>query len=321
MGRELAVACQAIPDLSVEFVEESSELRAPFEPAIRGQPRPTGREPRIWPSLSELLFVSKKLGLWSKPPVILDAHLHTHAQDLEDDPLFALTNNVLSVYDLCDVAAEFGVGKVVLIAPRTGNRDNIKDRSVRIAENLFLEYALAGRRTKYSIVRVPRGRDMVVERLQADVSRGKAWGYRDDKIRIASESQIIEWTLDAARKAENGEILTVSRGERVDFRAFVTDLIQRLGLTEWSPRFPIGEITFEDLIVTRPDRLYEEAISPESTDIPTDHPYLFAIERKVEDRRIAERVQEIRSSIATVSDVDARQVLEQIDPSNSDSEG
>ncbi|WP_412070421.1 polysaccharide biosynthesis protein [Rubrivirga sp. IMCC43871] len=204
------------------------------------------------------------------PDVVFHAAAHKHVPLMEDNPAQAVLNNVLGTRNVAQLAAAFGVDRLVNISTdKAVNPTNVMGASKRAAEMVVAE---AGADADCAMVSVRFGnvlgsRGSVVPLFREQIGRGGPLTVTHPEMvryfmTIPEAAQLV---LQAGASAENGRVYVLDMGEPVRIADLARDLVLLSGL---EPGVDI-EIKFSG---TRPgEKLYEELLMAEEGTEPGPH--------------------------------------------------
>ncbi len=204
-----------------------------------------------------------------QPELVFHAAAHKHLWLMEQNPVEAITNNVLGTRQLLELAVAHNVPHFVLISTdKAVNPTSLMGASKRVAELLVQEMA---RRTGRSFVSVRFGnvlgsRGSIVPILESQIRRGGPLTITHPEVKrfFMTIPEAVQLVLQAATMGGTGEIFVLDMGEPIRIVDLARQLLGLHGLTEgkdiqikYIGLYP-GEKLSEDLFY--PTERYERTI-------------------------------------------------------------
>ena len=240
---------------------------------------------------------------------------------MEENPIIGLENNIFSTLNICEIAQNLNVGKVVLISSDKAVRPtNLMGVSKRISELIFQAFANNKKiNTCYSIVRfgnVLGSSGSVVPLFREQIYKGGPITITDKEMvryfmTIEEASYLV---IQASALAGSGEILLLDMGEPIFIKTLAEKMINLTGLRVKNKSHPNGDI---EIIYTgkRPgEKLYEELlISAESE--KTLHPLIYkARENFIDIEILLKELQNLKKYLANFDYESTFKLLENLVP-------
>jgi len=204
-----------------------------------------------------------------RPQVIFHAAAYKHVPLLErDNGWAALRNNTLGTYRVARTAAEFGVGRFVLISTdKAVNPTNIMGATKRAAELVISHLASLGSPTRFMAVRfgnVLGSSGSVIPRFKAQIAKGGPVTVTHPDITryfmtIPEASRLV---LQAAALGDSGQVFVLDMGEPIRIADLARDMIRMSG-------HKLDQIAIEFVGLRPGEKLYEELLLDSDTTLPT----------------------------------------------------
>lgn len=237
-----------------------------------------GHGPLIIPYVATILDEARMAWILRtyQPAVVFHAAAHKHVPMMEHQPVEALKNNSLGTYRLAQLAAEYRVGKFVLISTdKAVNPTSVMGCSKRLAEiALQAQQQAPGNVTKFCAVRfgnvlgssgsvIPTFKRQIAEGGPVTVTHPEVMRY------FMTIPESVGLVLQAATQAEGGEIFVLDMGQPIKIVDVARQLIE---LSGFRPNVDI-QIKFTGL---RPgEKLFEEFQHQGEQFQDTAHPRIF----------------------------------------------
>jgi FlaA1/EpsC-like NDP-sugar epimerase len=213
-----------------------------------------------------------------QPEVIFHAAAHKHVSLMEWNAEEAVTNNITGTQNVVEVAAEQGVGRLVMISTdKAVCPTNIMGATKRIAE-MIVQRAAEKYGRQYSVVRfgnVLGSRGSVVPLFRRQIAAGGPVTVRHPEVErfFMTIPEAVHLVLQAFSMGVGGEVFLLNMGEPVKILDLAKDLIRLSGL---EPGQDI-EIVFTGL---HPGEKLSEVLWGEGVDqYPTDHPEITRLDK------------------------------------------
>ena len=253
--------------------------------------------------------------------LVFHAAAYKHVPLVEENPIIGLENNIFSTLNICEIAQNLNVEKVVLISSDKAVRPtNLMGVSKRISELIFQAFANNKKiNTCYSIVRfgnVLGSSGSVVPLFREQIYKGGPITITDKEMvryfmTIEEASYLV---IQASALAGSGEILLLDMGEPIFIKTLAEKMINLTGLRVKNKSHPNGDI---EIIYTgkRPgEKLYEELlISAESE--KTLHPLIYkARENFIDLEILLKELQNLKKYLANFDYESTFKLLENLVP-------
>jgi FlaA1/EpsC-like NDP-sugar epimerase len=177
------------------------------------------------------------------PEVVFHAAAHKHVPLMEDNPVEAITNNVLGTRNVVECAVRCAADRLVMISTdKAVAPSNLMGASKRLAEMIVRQAArVHGRR--FAVVRfgnVLGSRGSVVPLFKAQIERGGPLTVTHPEMRrfFMTIPEAVHLVLEAGGGAAGGELFVLNMGEPVRIVDLAEDLVELSG-------FRRGEIPIE----------------------------------------------------------------------------
>ena len=253
--------------------------------------------------------------------LVFHAAAYKHVPLVEENPIIGLENNIFSTLNICEIAQNLNVEKVILISSDKAVRPtNLMGVSKRISELIFQAFANNKKiNTCYSIVRfgnVLGSSGSVVPLFREQIYKGGPITITDKEMvryfmTIEEASYLV---IQASALAGSGEILLLDMGEPIFIKTLAEKMINLTGLRVKNKSHPNGDI---EIIYTgkRPgEKLYEELlISAESE--KTLHPLIYkARENYIDLEILLKELQNLKKYLANFDYESTFKLLENLVP-------
>ncbi len=271
-----------------------------------------GSSVQIHTVIADIRFSERILTIFRayRPEIVFHAAAHKHVPLMEDNPVDAVTNNILGTRNLLDAALAAGVAHFVMISSdKAVNPTSIMGTCKRVAE-LLVHHTAANSGKPYVAVRfgnVLGSRGSVVLTFKQQIAAGGPITVTDPEMRrfFMTIPEAVQLVLQAATMGRGGEVFMLDMGEPIKIVDLARDMIELSGLQ-------VGhdiDIRFTGL---RPgEKLYEELFVPGEEYERTPHEKVFiartasaAVPTRlleyIEDLRIAANWNDVRRMMTTL---------------------
>ncbi len=201
-----------------------------------------------------------------RPDIVLHAAAHKHVPLMEENPVEAITNNVLGTHTVAAAALRHGARRFVLISTdKAVAPTSIMGASKRIAEMITHDLSSRGR-TAFMVVRfgnVLGSRGSVVPLFKAQIERGGpvTVTHPDMKRFFMTIPEAVNLVLRAGGIGRGGELFVLDMGAPVRIRDLAEDLIKLSGyslaevpivFTQLRPGEKLEEVLWEKDAIVQP---------------------------------------------------------------------
>jgi len=195
-----------------------------------------------------------------KPDVVFHAAAHKHVHLMELNPCEAFENNVHGTQNIAELAGEHKVEAFVLISTdKAVNPTSIMGSTKSLAEKVTLMTSKLYPRTKFTAVRfgnVLGSRGSVIQIWEKQIAKGLPITVTDKEatrffMTIPEASQLV---IEAAAKAQSGEIMVLDMGEPIKIYELAQQFIQLSG-------FSLDDVPIDLIGLKEGEKLYEELLT------------------------------------------------------------
>lgn len=209
-----------------------------------------------------------------QPDIIFHAAAHKHVPLMEQNPVEAITNNVMGTRNVLRAALKAGVERFVMISTdKAVNPTSLMGASKRAAE-LLVHQAAAQSGKPYGAVRfgnVLGSRGSVVLTFKQQIAAGGPVTVTDPEMTrfFMTIPEAVQLVLQAAVLGQGGEVFVLDMGQPVKIMDLARDLIELSGLR-------LGHDIDIEFTGMRPgEKLYEELFIPGENYERTRHQKIF----------------------------------------------
>ena len=212
----------------------------------------------------------------SRPEVVFHAAAHKHVPLMEENPVEAISNNILGTRNVLRASEAADVTRFVLISTdKAVNPTNVMGATKRVAEHLVRQSAaLSGRH--YCAVRfgnVLGSRGSVVNTFTRQIALGGpvTVTHPDIKRFFMTIPEAVQLVLQAAAMVRGGETFVLDMGEPIKIVDLARDMILLSGLV------PDQDIAISYTGLRPGEKLYEELFFCGETHRRTSHEKIFIV--------------------------------------------
>jgi len=212
-----------------------------------------------------------------RPQVIFHAAAHKHVPLMEANVEEAISNNVQGTRNIVEVAATYGVERLVMISTDKAIRPtSIMGAAKRMAELIVLDAAQRSG-LPYSVVRfgnVLGSRGSVVPLFKRQILLGRpiTITHPDMKRYFMTIPEAVHLVLQAAAMGDGAEVFVLNMGEQVRILDLAEDLIRLSGLE------PGRDVEIQFTGIRPGEKLNEQLWDQYASYKPTPHPDIVLLE-------------------------------------------
>jgi FlaA1/EpsC-like NDP-sugar epimerase len=215
------------------------------------------------------------LAAW-RPATIYHAAAYKHVPLVEQNVLEGIRNNIFGTSIVARLAAEHGVGDMVLISTDKAVRPaNVMGASKRFAEMILQAHAAGPSPTRFSMVRfgnVLGSSGSVVPLFRRQIAKGGPVTVTHQEVTryFMTISEAAQLVLQAGAMAQGGEVFVLDMGEPVRVYDLAVNMVELSGLSVRDELNPDGDIEIATVGLRPGEKLYEELLIGEDPR-PTEH--------------------------------------------------
>lgn len=249
---------------------------------------------------------------------IFHAAAYKHVGLMEHNSASAVMNNVFGTLTLVRCAAEFGVGRVVLVSTDKAVRPtSIMGATKRVAEMIVQAMAEVHDKTVFTMVRfgnVLGSSGSVVPIFSDQINKGGpvTVTHPDVTRYFMLISEAAQLVIQAGGLAKGGEVYLLEMGEPVKIAALARSMINLAGLEVREPGRDDGDIAIEFTGLQPGEKIFEELLVDGSV-VSTEHPLIFkANENFLPLHELESFLDELRSAAESFDEIELRRVLQSL---------
>ncbi|MFW5940865.1 MAG: polysaccharide biosynthesis protein [Chloroflexota bacterium] len=226
----------------------------------------------VTPVIADIRFPARIRSIFAQysPHIVFHAAAHKHVPLMEENPLEAVTNNVLGTKYVLDAAKATSVEQFIMVSTdKAVNPTSIMGSTKRVAELLVHQAAReTGRR--YVTVRfgnVLGSRGSVILTFKRQIAQGGPVTVTHPEMKryFMTIPEAVQLLLQAAVLGSGGEVFMLEMGKPVKIVDLARDLIELSGLD-------VGRDIEIEFIGTRPgEKLFEELFADGEKYVHTEH--------------------------------------------------
>ena len=228
--------------------------------------------------------------------IIFHAAAYKHVPIVEQNPIQGLLNNVLSTRNICSIAKNSNVKKVILISSDKAVRPkNIMGASKVVSELIIRKLALEDKKTIYSLVRfgnVLNSSGSVVPLFKRQIKNGGPITLTHPEVvrYFMTINEAAELVLHSSLMAKSGEIFILDMGSPMKIKELAEKMIKISGLEIKDENNPNGDIEICTTGLREGEKLFEELLV-DGKALKTFHPRIFRSSEKTNiDTRLWEEI-------------------------------
>ena len=209
-----------------------------------------------------------------RPTVVFHAAAHKHVPLMEENPVEAVTNNVIGTRNVVNAALVSGVERFVLISTDKAVRPtSVMGASKRVAEQIVQRAAIDHQRNFVSVRfgNVLGSRGSVVPTFMRQIRAGGPVTITHPEMRrfFMTIPEAVQLVMQSGALGRGGEVFVLDMGEPVKIADLAEDLIRLCGLE-------VGHDVAIEYTGIRPgEKLYEETFFDEENATPTVSPKIL----------------------------------------------
>lgn len=249
-----------------------------------------------------------------RPEVVFHAAAHKHVPLMENNPQEAIKNNVFGTLNSAECADKYGVHKFILISTdKAVNPTNVMGASKRLCE-MIVQGINKNSATDYALVRfgnVLGSNGSVIPLFKRQIARGGPVTVTDKEITryfmtIPEAAQLV---LQAAARANGGEIFVLDMGEPVKIYEMARNIIELSGLV------PDRDIEIKITGLRPGEKLYEELLlAEEGVRSTEDEKIYIANPLDIDIDVLKEELEELRNVASAGDDWRVKEILHRMVP-------
>ncbi len=242
---------------------------------ILNELRRTPSETEVVPVIADVRMEQRVREIFARyrPHAVFHAAAHKHVPLMEDNPVEAVTNNVLGTRNVVEAAVQYAAQHFVLISTDKAVRPtNVMGATKRLAEYVVQN---AARRHGVNFVAVRFGNVLgsqgsVVPIFMRQIRDGGPVTVTHPEMRryFMTIPEAVQLVLQAGAQGKGGELFMLDMGEPVKIVDLARDLIRLSGFDE-------DDLGIEFTGIRPGEKLYEEMFFSHEIAEPTEHPKIL----------------------------------------------
>ena len=263
---------------------------------------------------------------------IFHAAAYKHVPLVESNPISAVKNNIFSTFNICKIALKYKVRNFLLISSDKAVRPtNIMGVTKRVSElivqaftsevisnNANLEKENFGN-TLFSMVRfgnVLGSSGSVIPLFEEQIANGGPLTLTHENIYryFMSIQEAVELLIQSSVLAKGGDVLLLDMGEPVQIKKLAVQMVNLSGLTIKDEKNPNGDIEILETGLRPGEKLYEELLIGENSEV-TDNPLIFrAFEEKIDSKIMWQTLDELKEKVDSNNKLGVKKILKKLVP-------
>ncbi|MBN2504304.1 MAG: polysaccharide biosynthesis protein [Bacilli bacterium] len=246
-----------------------------------------------------------------KPDLVFHAAAYKHVPLMEDSAVEAVRTNIIGTYNLCKLASQFKVEKVVLVSSDKAVRPtNVMGATKRFAE-MILQHFNKVSETNYSAVRfgnVLGSNGSVVPLFKKQIEHGGPLTVTDRNIirYFMTIPEAVSLILQSGAFAKGGEIFILDMGEPVR----IIDLAEKMVML--AGQRPYIDIDIQITGLRPGEKMYEELLVDKNREtIKTENKKIF-IDSEQETKAIETEIKEISETFEKMCNSEIKEMIRSV---------
>lgn len=221
----------------------------------------------------------RRLFIRHKPATVFHAAAYKHVPLVEENVISGIRNNVFATLHCALHAERAGVRHFILVSTDKAVRPtNVMGASKRLCELVLQGLAARSTTTRFAIVRfgnVLGSSGSVVPKFQQQIREGGpvTLTHRDVVRYFMTIPEAAQLVIQAGGMTQGGEVFVLDMGEPVRIYDLARSMIHLSGLTVRDEQNPDGDIEICETGLRKGEKLYEELLIGESSQVTT-HPQI-----------------------------------------------
>ncbi len=251
-----------------------------------------------------------------QPQLVFHAAAYKHVPLMEDSAVEAVRTNIIGTYNVCQLAHEYHVQKMVLVSSDKAVRPtNIMGATKRFAE-LIMKHFDCQSETKYSAVRfgnVLGSNGSVVPLFKRQIESGGPVTVTDINIirYFMTIPEAVGLILQSGAYAKGGEIFILDMGEPVRIIDLAEKMIRLAGLR------PYKDIDIKITGLRPGEKLFEELLVDKNIDHEKTENKKIFIDKADDNDHVDGEVQRIKEIFESLKNQEIKEMIQGIIPSYS----